>query len=149
MKILSALLALTFSVSVLAGVSVYSGTAGEKLFIEEGADGAFYLKFTGVKSAWADKVIKTRRTGKQDNYRYTFDYKLELSNGVHDRSYTMVTDESPTLVAGTIVPRVGLHHQEKARDGIKLSWDKELTSSSQAIKLESEFKKKPYTPDVD
>lgn len=142
-------LSLIFSIRVFAGVSAYTGTSGQKLFIEEGDKDTFFIKFTGVKSAWENMVIKTTRTGKPDSYRYAFQYILELSSGKHDRTFTIVVDERPTLVAGTIVPQVSLHNQENPRDGMKLTWDKELTDKSQEIKLAEEFKKKPYFPEVD
>lgn len=148
MKFLTTLFALTLSTPILAGVAAYSGKAGQKLFIEEG-DKAFYVKFSGVKSAWADKVIKTVRTGKPEKYRYSFDYVLELSNGKHPRTYTMITEAPSTLVAGTIVEQITLYTNENARDGVTLTWDKELTASSQDVKLEAEYKKKPFAPEVD
>ncbi len=148
MKMIFAFTALLLTQSVFAGVSAYSGKSGQKLFIEEGDKGAFFVKFTGVKTPWENKVIKTERTGKEEKYRYSFGYKLELSNGVHDRTYTMITEARSTLVAGSIVEQISLYTPENSRDGVTLTWDKDLTEKSQDLKLSDEHKKKPFTPEV-
>ncbi len=139
---------MTLSLSAIAGVEAYSGTGGQILLIEEGDKSAYFVKFSGVKSPWENKVIKTKRDATTGNH-YKFDYKLELSSGVHDRTYTLVTEEGQTLVAGSIVKRVKLWNQENARDGVAFTWDKELTAKSQDVKLAEDFKKKPFAPDVD
>ncbi len=148
MKKLFAMTLLSLSFSAFSGVEAYSGTAGQTLLIEEGDKGTYFVKFTGVKSPWENKVIKAKKDATTGNH-YQFGYKLELSNGVHDRTYNIVTEDGQTLVAGSIVKKVRLWTQESGRDGVSFTWDKELTVKSQEVKLAEENKKKPFTPDVD
>ncbi len=108
MKFFISLMTLFFSTSLLAGVAAYSGTAGQKLFVEDGGKDTFFVKFTGLKSPWENKVIKTTRTGRQDGYRYAFDYQYELSSGIQHKTYSLLVDARPTLVSGSIVPQVTL-----------------------------------------
>ena len=142
------LFSLLLTASAFAGVEAYTGTAGEKLFIEDGGKGTYFVKFSGTESPWKEKVIKTKRDGTTSNH-YQFDYKLELSSGVHDRTYTLVTQEGEALVSGSLVKRVKLWTQEKAKDGTVLKWDKKLTEESQKLDLAGEFKKKPFSPEVE
>ena len=102
-----------------------------------------------VKSPWENKVIKTTRTGREDSYRFGFEYKEELSSGIKVKEYQIVTDERPTLVNGSIVKQIKLWTQENARDGVTLTWNSTLTDSSQELKLADEYKKKPFSPEVE
>lgn len=131
---------LLLSLNGLAGVEAFTTTSMQKLFIEETPElgrETFLVKFSGVNDKWNDKIIKTTKS----SGHYSFGYILELSNGKHNRTYTLVTREGEK--------KVKLWNQSYAKDGISFTWDKELTKESQGIKLIDEYKKKPFTPDVD
>lgn len=137
-----------------AGVSAYSGDSGEKLYIESASalgKETYLLKFEGVESPWAGKVIQAKRTvNGSDKESFAFDYELELSSGVQKRTYQIVTDAGQELVKGSRVKKVELHYQDnaEANKSIKLNQDRKLTEASQKINLPSENKKSPFKPDV-
>ena len=146
-----AALLLLFSFSSFAGVEAYSTPSRQKLFIEEGMNSAkdiFFVKFIGVRGEWSDKVFKVKRSKRSDGQStYSFDYKLVLSNGSHDRTYQLVTEENKSLVNGSLVKRVKLWTPENARDGVEFIYDADLTKTSQDLKLE-EAGKKPFVPEI-
>ncbi len=128
---------------LFAGVEAFTTTSMQKLFIEEAPEfgkDTYLVMFSRVTDKWNDKIIKTKMNKATSNH-YQFDYVLELSNGKHNRVYNLVTREGEK--------KVKLWNQSHAKDGIPFTWDKELTKESQGIKLVEEFKKKPFTPDVD
>ena len=150
LQILSLVLGLNLvSFSALAGVSVYTGIAGEKVYIEVGdKDGAF-IKIEGLKSPWTGKVFKTNKTSVSGGDRYTFDYQIELSTGSITRSYTPIVSDGQTLVKGTVVPKIKLYVPGGTKDGASLNWSEDLTKSAKTMSLQSQFKKSPFSPEVD
>ena len=141
-----------FAINAFAGIEAFSTSSAQKLFLEEGmkseAD-VYYVKFTGVKGEWSDKVFNVKKTKRNsDQYTYSFDYKLVLSNGSHDRTYQLITDEGFELVNGTRVRRIKLWTPEFGRDGIVFVFDKDLTEKSQKLSLEEQGKKKAFVPEV-
>ena len=135
--------------SAFAGLSAYSGTAGEKVFIESGDKESAFMKIDGVKSPWAGKVIKVEKVTAGSSYRYSFDYTIELSTGKIKRTYTPIVADGETLVKGSVVPKIRLYYTGVTKDGIKLNWDETLTNSSQSMNLAAQYKKAPFTPEID
>lgn len=141
----------TLSSASFAGVEAYSGTGGQKLIIEEasglGSD-MYLVRMSGIYPEWDNKIIPTKkRSGSVA--KYEFDYEEELSSGKIKKTYGLVTEARDTLVNGTIVKQVTVWTPNKMKDGTTLSWDKDLTASSQHVNLAEEHKKKPYKPTVE
>lgn len=155
MKSILVLVLSLVSFPVFAGVTAYSGDAGEKMFLEAapalGKD-AYLIKFEGVDSPWNDKVILVKRKidSRQDE-RFSFDYDLELSSGIQKKNYEILTQAGFELIEGSRVKKVELHYQgTKARvASVKLNQDRKLTDASQKVDLVAAHKKAPFKPDVD
>ncbi len=143
---------LVISFNAFSGTEAFLSPSQQKLFIEEGMKSekdVFYVKFTGVKSAWNEKVFKVKKTARSSELAiFSFDYKLELSSGIQERTYQLVTEEGKALVNGSMVKRVKLWNPEFGRDGIEFIFDTDLTKSSQDLKLEEAGKKKPFVPEI-
>jgi hypothetical protein len=154
-KTLVFLFTILAALPAFAGVAAYSGESGEKVFIEAAPSlgkEAYLLKFEGPDSPWAGKVIQVKRTATSGgDERFAFDYDLELSDGVHKRTYQIVTEGGYGLIEGSRVRQIKLFYQGTPRmpNGLKLSHDRKLTEASQKINLLAEHKKSPFKPDVD
>lgn len=142
-------LMLSTSNIAFAGVSAYSGTSGEKVFIESTEKETAYVKIEGLKSAWAGQVFKVKKQSASSGDRYSFDYEIELSSGKVKKSYTPIVFNGETLVKGTIVKKMILYVPGGEKNGTSLNWDEDLTKSSQKIDLQGAFKAKPFSPEVD
>ena len=145
--------ALLVHVPAVAGVLVYTGLSSEKLTIEDapkvGKDVAM-VKFEGVESPWADKVIQTKREGNPNGDRYSFEYDLELSSGVKKRTYTLVVGAGYELKNGSRLKKIELFYPDMPNHKpIELVYDEALSKSSQKADLIGQFKKSPFKPDVD
>ncbi|CAN5447047.1 hypothetical protein BH10BDE1_BH10BDE1_06650 [soil metagenome] len=132
--------------SVFAGMMVFTGDAGEKLWIQDapklGADVAI-MKIEGVESEWQGKLIRVVKSNSTTGDRYHFDYK----HGSKTRQYFPIVEAGKTLVAGTITRQVELY-APKIRNPMILKYNSELTKSS-VVDLPAEFSKTPYTPKID
>ena len=133
----------------LAGVSAFTGTSGEKVFIESADKEMSFIKIEGLKSAWTDKVFKTKKESSQSGDKYSFDYEIELSDGKLTRTYTPVVFDGETLVQGTVVKKIKLYVSGGPKGGTSMAWNEALTNSSQNIDLAKQFKKSPFVPEVD
>lgn len=132
--------------SAFAGMMVFTGDAGEKLWIQDapklGPDVAI-MKIEGVESDWQGKLIRVVKSSHSTGDRYHFDYK----RGSKTRQYFPIVETAKTLVAGTITRQFELY-TPKNRDPIILKHNSELTKSS-VVDLPAEFSKNPYTPKID
>jgi hypothetical protein len=134
-----------------AGVAVFVGEAGEKLFIQDapkiGANAAL-VKFEGIESPWAGHVIQVEKTKAASGQRYSFEYDLGLSGPKQMRQYQIVVESGSRLVKGTSAKRVELFVQGK-KGATEMVHDRDLTMSSQMVDLVAEQKKSPFKPEVD
>ena len=103
MKLLTVLALSVFALSAQAGVQAFSGTAGEKLYIEAapklGAD-AHIVKFEGPASAWAGKPILVKHQERPSANRYVIEYKKKIGTGTRtkDEQYQMVIENGFELI---------------------------------------------------
>jgi hypothetical protein len=135
-----------------ADVVAYSAPGNKHVFVESAPQiGAksYLIKFTGITSPWADKVVKVEQTTTPSGSRYSFDYEIELSSGKIKRTYQILLDGEGTLVSGTIVPTVELYYSGGPRDGVEFAQDAALTQSSQNIGLAQQYQTAPYSPVVE
>ncbi len=135
--------------SALASVVAYTGDGSEKLFIETTTGDAAFIKIEGTSSKWTGKVIKTKKEHVSSGDRYSFDYFLDLSSGKQKRSYTPVVADGETMYQGSSVKKMKLYFPGGPKDGLDLKQDVALTKESQKIDLPGEYKKAPFSPDVD
>ena len=133
-----------FGSQVHAGISAWSGDAGEKLWVQDapklGANAAI-LKIEGVQSTWAGKFIRVEKSKTSTGDRYSFDH------GRKNEKYFALVEMSPTAVQGTSTRRMELY-LPKQKDPLVLKHDVALTKESQSTDLVSEFAKTPYTPEM-
>ncbi len=137
--------------TVMAGVEGYSGLSTEKLFIESASKlgkETYLVKFEGIESDWAGKVIKTTREKTSSGERFGFEYDLELSSGIQKRHYNILVEAGKTLKNGTMVRQIDLY-TPGTKDPMRLTYDEALTKTSQALNLAAEHGKAPFKPDVD
>jgi hypothetical protein len=151
MKTIVTIIALQlFTLTAFAGVKAYTGQAGEKLYIESapklGKKITHLVKFEGTDSSWDGKVIAVEKDNKD---RYSFEYDLELSNGTHKRTYTIIVPAGSDLVNGSRVDRIELHTQDFKGKPVFFNYSADLTNSSQKVGLGDEHKKSPFKPEVD
>ncbi len=137
------------SPKVEASVVVYTGDGSEKVFIETTTGDTAFIKIEGITSAWAGKVIKTKKEHYNQGDRFSFDYFLELSSGKQKRTYTPIVGDGETLYQGSAVKKIKLYFSGGPREGVDLKQDFALSKESQKIDLPSVYKKSPFTPDVD
>jgi len=138
-----AILAFALALPAFAGVMAFEGMAGEKLFIESApklGKAVHFIKFEGVESPWANKVIKVEKESGRSQ-RYSFEYEMELSSGIKKRSYQIVVGNSETVL--------DLHFQGDSTSPVKLTYDRALTKESQKIDLQAQYNKDPFKPEVD
>lgn len=137
--------------SAIAGVEAYSGLSSEKLFIESASKlgkETFLVKFEGIESDWAEKVIATKREKTSRGDRFGFEYDLELSSGIQKRHYNILVEAGKTMKNGSLVRQMDLY-TPGSKDPLRLTYDEALTKSSQGVNLAEQHKKSPYKPDVD
>ncbi len=135
-----------------ASVIAFSGEGSEKLFIESASDlgkDVYLLKFEGIDSPWAGKVIKTTREVRPSGERYGFTYDLELSSGVQQKSYNILVEAGKTLKNGSMLRQMDLYHPKAGQKAPRLVYDEALSKQSQKLGLVAEYKKTPYKPEVD
>lgn len=135
-----------------ASVLAFSGEGAEKLFIESASalgKNVFLVKFEGIESPWAGKVIKTVRETRHNGERYGFTYDLELSSGVQKRDYNILVEAGKTMKNGSLVRQMELYHPGAGKKAPRLVYDAALSQQSQKIGLAAEYKKSPYQPEVD
>lgn len=136
-----------FTYSAFSGVEVYVGPSSEVLYVQEASklgNNAFLVKFTGVESAWADKVFKTINNQSIGGRRLSINYVLDLSSGKQNRTYGVLSDSGTTLINGSLVKKVELQIPERG-ETIKLHYSAE--KSQNTIDLNEEFSKKPFSPE--
>ena len=134
-----------------AGVAAFGGEAGEKLFIQDApklGKNVALVKFEGIESPWAGKVIRVDRTKMSGGERYAFEYDLGLSGPKQMRQYQIVVESGTKLVKGTQSKKMELFVEGKQGPTIVVH-DMDLTASSQKLDLIAEYKKSPFTPEVD
>ena len=121
------------------------GSAGQELFVdsyEKGGKDAFLVKFSGVKSKWANQVILTKRVGSQTSESYSFEYELELSDGIHKRTFVMLVQSGTTLDSGSVVRRFELSIPESLQHPVLLLENSSLGEKSKNLDLAGEYLKK-------
>lgn len=134
-----------------AGIAVYTGDSGEKLFIQDApsaGSNVAMIKFEGIESPWAGKVIQVDRSKSARGDRYGFEYDLGISGPKQMRHYEIVVESGSKMLNGTSAKTVDLYVQGK-RGPIKMVHDREQTMASQKLDLVAERKKSPFTPEVD
>ncbi len=140
------------SVAAEASVVAFSGEGAERLYIESasalGKD-VYLVKFEGIESPWAGKVIKTVRENRHNGERYGFTYDLELSSGVQKRDYNILVEAGKTLKNGSLLRQMDLYYPGAGQKPPRLVYDESLSKQSQKIGLAAEYKKSPYKPEVD
>lgn len=140
------------SVTAQASVVAFSGEGAEKLFIESASSlgkDVYLVKFEGIESPWAGKVIKTVRESRHNGERYGFTYDLELSSGVQKRDYNILVEAGKTLKNGSLVRQMDLYYPGAGQKPPRLVYDEALSKQSQKVGLAAEYKKSPYKPEVD
>ncbi len=134
-----------------AGVAAFGGEAGEKLFIQDApklGKNAALVKFEGIESPWAGKVIRVDRTKLSGGERYAFEYDLGLSGPKQMRQWQIVVESGSKLVKGTQSRKMELYIQGKQGPTVVVH-DMDLTAASQKLDLIAEHKKTPFKPEVD
>jgi hypothetical protein len=96
----------------------------------------------------AKKVIKVTKSTAATGDRYNFDYVLELSDGKHPKSWQILVESGSKMIKGTDSKRIEIYVQGSKKP-IEVFHDLELTKSFQKLNLKAEYKKKPFTPEVD
>ena len=132
-----------------SSVVAYTGDGSEKLFIETASGDVAFIKIEASASKWSGKVIKTKKETASAGDRYSFEYFLELSSGKQKRTYTPVVADGETLFQGSSVKKMKLYFPGGPKEGVDMKQDFALSKESQKINLASEYKKAPYSPDVD
>jgi hypothetical protein len=139
--------------AVQAEVTAYSGKGSAKLYMEAAPElgkDVYLLKFEGISSSWAGKVIRTEQVKAPSATRYTFEYEVELSSGKQTKDYSIVVEAGKEQIKGSAVPRVKLYYpHDKADDPVVLHQDEALTEKSKSMDLAAEYKKSPFKPEVD
>lgn len=134
-----------------AGVAVFVGEAGEKLFIQDApklGPTKSLIKFEGIESPWAGKVIQVERAKASGGERYSFEYDLGLSGPKQMRHYQVVVESGSKLVKGTMAKKMELYVQGK-KGATVVVHDMDMTAASQKVDLVAEQKKAPFVPEVD
>ncbi len=135
----------SLSSTSFASIIVFTGDAGEKLWIQNapklGPDAAV-IKIEGIETDWQGKLIRVEKSNHQSGDRYHFDYK----RGSKKLSYYPIVETSKTLISGTITRRMEVYVPPRKKDPIILKHDIGLTKDSQSLDLIGEFAKNPYKP---
>ena len=142
---------LAFVATASAGVSAYTGSSGEKLFIEQAPNmgaGAHVIKFEGPASAWAGKPIVTELQERPSANRYVINYEKKVGSRMKKQEYQIIVDDGFELHEGSRVKKVQLWFPEGKGKPVILKQDQALTTASQSIGLAAESAKAPFKPQV-
>jgi hypothetical protein len=148
MKTLFLLGLLAITPAAKAAVTGYVGAGAETLLVDT-IGGKSYAKLSGVTSPWADKVIQLSKRDTPSGDRYSFNYEEELSSGKISKTYEMITGAGKTLIEGSLVPQISVFYPGRPEGGLKMHTDAKLSKDSQKVNLAEEYKKAPFTPDMD
>jgi hypothetical protein len=127
-----------------AAVKAYTGDASETLLVEDAPElgkSVALIKFTGISSAWAGKVIRTSRAESPGGDTFSFEYEVELSSGKQQRRYTILVEAGNGKCADLYLP-------EKQKP-LRFRHDRWLTERSQEAGLPVEYRKSPFKPLVE
>lgn len=152
MKFMTYVLSLFTVLASHAGVEVYTGTAGEVLYLESASklgDGRYLLKLEGIESKWSDHPFEVTKTSHSNGDRYSFDYEEELSTGKRVLTYQIIVGDGFTTWKGSRVKKIQLYYQEGKGKPLSMIYNVEKTEQSQKIDLMSAFKMKKFKPEVD
>jgi hypothetical protein len=146
--VLLSLLVLTVS-EASAGVKVFKGESGEKLYIEStNKPETFLVKLVGATTDWAGKVIQTRLTKGENHDIYTIDYEKKTGIGKGPKEYQMVVIDGLTLASGSIVKTASVYFPGgDYNHPLKMKYDETLTDAGQNVDLGADYKKAPFKPD--
>lgn len=110
---------------------------------------AHLLKFSGIKSKWADKVMQVKIEQGRTSERYFFDYTLDLSSGKQPRTYYILVENGKTLIGGSLVRKFELYLPEGNNKAYEFYESPELAKKEKATDLAKIYKKSPFMPEVD
>ncbi len=148
-KILLTLFFLCFSSVVFSG-DVYTNDQGVTVLVEENSSDSFYVKISGVKTKWENKVFKLKKTVTAGKERYSFDYEVDLSGGKQQRTYTVLSQIGDEVKKDVRFKRLELYFPEgDVNRPVVLRLNPELSQGMKEKILAPEFKKTPFTPPVD
>lgn len=157
MKLLNLLFTLT-SLFFLADTAhalthALKSNSGAEVLVDSGSElgkNIYLIKLTGVKSPWANKVIKTTLTKHAERERYGFEYEYELSSGIQKKQYQILVESGKTLINGSLVRKFELHFQQDGADKVvELYESPELATKEAKTDLQSLYKKSPFKPEVE
>lgn len=157
MKLLSKLLLCPlfvglFSISAQSLTLALASNSGAELIIDSAPNlgkQVHLLKFSGIKSKWADKAFQVKLEQGRSDERYSFDYTLDLSSGKQPRTYNILVENGKTLIGGSLVRKFELYLPEGNNKAYEFYESPELAKKEKATDLEKIYKKSPFKPEVD
>lgn len=150
--LLSSLLLGLISISAQALTLALVSNSGGELIIDSApklGKQAHLLKFSGIKSKWADKAIQVKLEQSRSDERYSFDYTLDLSSGKQPRTYNILVENGKTLIGGSLVRKFELYLPEGNSKPYEFYESPELAKKEKATDLAKIYKKSPFKPEVD
>jgi hypothetical protein len=148
-KILISIFLLSLSSAVFSG-DVYTNDQGVTVSVEENSSDSFYVKITGVKTKWENRVFKLKKTVTAGKERYSFDYEVDLSGGKQQRTYTVLAQIGDEIKKDVRYKRLELYFPEgNVNRPVVLRLNPEQSQGMKDKILAPEFKKTPFTPPMD
>lgn len=105
---------------------------------------AYLVKIEGVDNDWADKVFKVEKESSADGARYILSYEIELSSGIQQKNYYLLTPTSGVLYKGSYLDAYQLYLPGYRNEPFIIRLDPDASDNSAEL-LES-YQKVPFSP---
>ena len=135
--------ALTLALESTAGGTVLVDSAPEL------GKAAYLIRFDGIKSPWAGKVIRTRLSRSVEREKYALEYEIELSDGKIKREHQLLVEIGTQLIKGSQVKVYRLYLSPDESEAIELHVSPKLAKKSSTVDLLQQHRAAPFTPSVD
>lgn len=112
-------------------------------------DAAYLLRIDGVESAWAGRVFKVYKRGREGRTRYGFPYDLVPGSGVRgSRYYEVLVETGKVMRDGNLLRSYELHFPEVNRNDAFSVWV-DLSAATDGDRLKQDYLRETYHPHPD